>query len=74
MSYEAPSFHGAFSILIAPSVSQRLPRFAQHAGADEAHEATIKCGKGTAMLTIHCLTDPPLVEDAKREFEQLEEE
>lgn len=50
------------------------PKFAKHAGTDEAHAAAIKCGKGMAMLALRLLTDPQLVENARKDFEDLEEE
>lgn len=50
------------------------PRFAGHAGTDEAHRAAIQCGKGMAMLGIRVLTDPDLVERAKKDFAVIVEE
>ncbi|KIW50708.1 hypothetical protein PV05_09496 [Exophiala xenobiotica] len=73
VSYEVPSFHGAFPIPTDPDVSQHHPRFAAHAGTDEAHEAAIKCGKGLAMLAIRVLTKPHLADEARRDFEHMTE-
>ena len=74
VSYEVPSFHGAFPIPTASDVSQHHPRFAEHAASDAAYRAAIKCGKGMAMLAIRLLTNPRLVEDARKDFDKLVEE
>ncbi|PTB54489.1 hypothetical protein M431DRAFT_84687 [Trichoderma harzianum CBS 226.95] len=73
VSYKVPSFHGAFPIPTDLGVSLHHPRFADHAGSDSAHEAAIKCGKGMAMLTIRLLTNPRLVEAARKNFNELVE-
>lgn len=73
VSYKVPSFHGAFPIPTDEGVSLHHPRFADHAGSDSAHEAAIKCGKGMAMLTIRLLTNPWLVEAARKDFDELVE-
>ncbi|KAL7904863.1 hypothetical protein GGI35DRAFT_489410 [Trichoderma velutinum] len=73
VSYKVPSFHGAFPIPTDQGISLHHPRFADHAGSDSAHEAAIKCGKGMAMLTIRLLTNPRLVEAAKKDFSELVE-
>ncbi|KAL6250692.1 hypothetical protein RBB50_002995 [Rhinocladiella similis] len=74
VSYEVPSFHGAFPIPTDPGVSQHHPRFAAHAGTDEAHKVAVTCGKGLAMLAIRVLTNPKLVQEARKDFELMPEE
>ena len=71
VSYEVPSFHGAFPIPTASDVSQHHPRFAEHAASDAAYQAAINCGKGMAMLTIRLLTNPQLVEDVRKNFDKF---
>ncbi|KAL6690963.1 hypothetical protein J3F84DRAFT_397980 [Trichoderma pleuroticola] len=73
ISYKVPSFHGAFPIPTDQGVSLHHPQFADHAGSDSAHEAATKCGKGMAMVTIRLLTNPCLVETARKEFSELVE-
>ncbi|KIW94539.1 uncharacterized protein Z519_04515 [Cladophialophora bantiana CBS 173.52] len=73
VSFEVPSFHGAFPIPTDANVSMHHPRFAGHAATDEAHRAAIQCGKGMAMLALRVLTDPRLVEEARKDFENLDD-
>ncbi len=71
VSFEVPSFHGAFPIPTEPDVSMHHPRFAGHAATDEAHEAAIRCAKGMAMLTLRVLANPQLAADARKDFEDF---
>ncbi len=71
VSFEVPSFHGAFPIPTDADVSMHHPRFAGHAATDEAHKAAMQCAKGMAMLTLRALSDPKLAEEARKEFEDF---
>ena len=73
VSYEVPSFHGVFSIPTPPDVTAHHPSFSAAAGTDEAHNAAIQCAKGMAMLGWRVLSDDSLAEEARQEFEHLEE-
>ncbi|OAP55157.1 hypothetical protein AYL99_10857 [Fonsecaea erecta] len=74
VSFEVPSFHGAFPIPTEPGVSMHHPGFAGHAATDEAHRAAIQCAKGMSMLALRVLTDPQLAEAARKDFEDFEDE
>ena len=71
VSYEVPSFHGSFPIPTEPGVSIHHPDFAGHAGTDAAHMSAMKCAKGLSMLALRVLTSPKLVEEAKKDFQNL---
>jgi metal-dependent amidase/aminoacylase/carboxypeptidase family protein len=73
VSFEVPSFHGAFPIPTEPDVSMHHPKFAAHASTDEAHQAAIRCAKGMALLAVRAVLDPHLAEEARKDFEVLEE-
>ncbi|KAH0842614.1 Peptidase M20 domain-containing protein 2 [Fonsecaea pedrosoi] len=73
VSFEVPSFHGTFPIPTEPNVSMHHPRFAGHAATDDAHRAAITCAKGMAMLALRVLTDPRLVEEAWKDFENFDD-
>ncbi|KAF6824584.1 aminoacylase 1-like 2 [Colletotrichum plurivorum] len=74
VSHLVPSFHGAFVIPTSPDVAGHNPKFAAAAGADEAHDAAIKCAKGMAMLAVRVLVDEALAAGARRDFETPDQE
>lgn len=71
VSYEVPSFHGAFPIETDSDVSLHNPRFAAHAATDQAHSAAIKCAKGMAMLAIRLIADKTLAGEAMKAFKAM---
>lgn len=73
VSYVVPSFHGAFAIPCEKSVAIHSAPFAGAAATDEAHDAAIQCAKGMAMLALSVLTDESLAQQARRDFEKIED-
>ncbi|KAI2618577.1 hypothetical protein GGS26DRAFT_574459 [Hypomontagnella submonticulosa] len=69
VGHVVPSFHGAFAIPTAPSVSLHSPGFAAAASTDEAHEISLKCAKGMAMLAIRTLLDDEFASRARSDFQ-----
>ncbi|KAI8961184.1 hypothetical protein F5Y11DRAFT_237951 [Daldinia sp. FL1419] len=69
VSYILPSFHGAFAISAPPNTSLHNPGFTAAASTDEAHQKTLRCAKGMAMLAIRVLLDDELASKASDDFQ-----
>jgi metal-dependent amidase/aminoacylase/carboxypeptidase family protein len=69
VSYHVPSFHGTF-VASTLGVPIHSPKFTAEAATDEAHAATIECGKGMAMLALRVLTDDQVATGAREDFEK----
>lgn len=73
VSHTVPSFHGAFGVPSSLGVALHSLGFAAAVATDEAHEVTIRCAKGMAMLALRVLTDGSIADGARCEFEQPDE-
>ncbi|VUC28864.1 unnamed protein product [Clonostachys rosea] len=67
VSYYVPTFHGTF-VASTAGVPIHSPKFTTEAATDEAHVATIECGKGMAMLALRVLTDDKVATGARADF------
>lgn len=73
VSYTVPSFHGVFAIPTPPNVVMHQAPFAEAAAGSEAHQAALQAAKGMAMLAWSVLTDDQVAQDARRDFERVED-
>jgi metal-dependent amidase/aminoacylase/carboxypeptidase family protein len=73
VSHLVPSFHGAFAIPAPSDCSGHNPKFAAAAGTDDAHQAAIRCAKSMAMLAVRVLIDEGLAENARSDFNAIDE-
>ncbi|KAF4956263.1 hypothetical protein FSARC_11619 [Fusarium sarcochroum] len=70
VSYEVPSFHGAFVVPTPSNVACHNPDFAAAAATDEAHSIAIKCAKGLAMLAFRVLVEDEVALSSKADFNE----
>lgn len=70
VSHVVPSFHGVFGIPTPPNIPGHHPAFEKAAKEDGAHDETILCGKGLAMMGFRVLTEIGVAKSTKQDFEK----
>ncbi|KAL2752987.1 hypothetical protein ACRALDRAFT_1052744 [Sodiomyces alcalophilus JCM 7366] len=70
VSYAVPSFHGTFGIPAPKDAGPHQPKFAEASKTDEAHDISISCAKGMALLGWRVLTDDEVAAGAMRDFKE----
>ncbi|KAK4158763.1 p-aminobenzoyl-glutamate hydrolase subunit B [Cladorrhinum sp. PSN259] len=69
VSYQCPSFHGAFGIKTGHGEANHTKGFAVAAGTEDSFARAIECGKGMASVGWKVLADDEFAEQIKKAWE-----
>lgn len=70
VSYECPSFHGAFGIDTAEGQGNHTSGFADASGLEKSFDRAVRWGEGMAVVGWRVLADDAYAEEVREEWDR----